>query len=125
MYIRSTEFIDCNVRTDQHGIMPNNLKTILSQKVNFKLYLFNLEENFSVKDTENEINTTELPLGTRAPTRVSSKSPFLGLNMESSVSPSIPSQFSALWMCIRSLTSCSSDLPPISPPLPLLGPNTS
>lgn len=55
----------------------------------------------------------------------SSESPFIGLNNDSSESPSMPSQFSALWIFIRSLTSCSSVLPPISPPRPLMGPNTS
>lgn len=61
------------------------------------------------------------------PTRLSSRSdPIdLVLNIDSSESPSMPSQFSALWILIRSLTSCSSVLPPISPPFPLLGPNTS
>lgn len=56
---------------------------------------------------------------------LSSKSDLMDLNMESSESPSIPSQFSALWMLIKSRTSCSSVLPPISPPRPFSGPNTS
>lgn len=40
-------------------------------------------------------------------------------------SPSTPNQFSALCMEIKSFINCSSVFPPISPPLPLRGPNTS
>lgn len=54
----------------------------------------------------------------------SSRSLLSGLNMDRSESPSIPSQFSALWMLTRSLMSSSSALP-ISPPFPLCGPNTT
>lgn len=45
------------------------------------------------------------------------------LNMDNSESPSMPSQFSALWIAIKSWISCASVLPTM-PPLPLLGPNT-
>ena len=51
-----------------------------------------------------------------------SDSPSL-LNIERSLSPSIPSQFSALWMEIRSAISFSSVFP-ILPPRPFSGPNT-
>ena len=53
----------------------------------------------------------------------SSISPLRGLNMLSSESPSIPSQFSALWIFIRSRMSSSSVLP-MFPPLPFSGPKT-
>lgn len=54
-----------------------------------------------------------------------SQSPLCGLKNDSSESPSIPNQFSALWIFIKSRTNSSSVLPPISPPRPLSGPNTS
>lgn len=41
------------------------------------------------------------------------------------ISPSTPNQFSALWMLIKLLISWSSLMPPMSPPFPFKGPNTS
>lgn len=56
-------------------------------------------------------------------TKLSSMS-FLVLNIDKSLSPSIPNQFSALWIWIRSWINSSSVLPPKSPPFPFSGPKT-
>lgn len=63
-----------------------------------------------------------LPGGVFLPSSTTTSTSFsTGISSES---PSMPSQFSALWMLIRSWMSCSSVLP-MTPPRPFSGPNTT